>query len=295
MQEDKSGKLRKYSYMSSHYPEKTLNILEWSKRMGFYGLPFDEISYLYENELNEVPRDQYGFKKFRGSDKKYNYRGQYEKLSDKFIINSLDGFKKTLTKDDLEKQKKCGSITQMMMENYILMNELSIKYSNIRNKRIMVHMFLNNIADIPKCEVCGSASKERLTNSGFRKTCSEPCRRKKEQSYKSYIIIHNGESIRVQGYERFVIPEFLKKYKRDDLKIGFEENSPIEYYFNGANRYYYPDLYIKSENRIIEVKSDYSLDIDHDKNMAKKNACVSKGFIFEFHIWDEKTGKTKII
>jgi hypothetical protein len=295
MNEDKSGKFRKYSYMSLHYPEKTLNILKWSREMGFYGLQYDEISYLYENELDEVPKDRLGFKKFRGSYKKYNSKGEYKELSDKFIINTLDKFKESLSEYDLEKQKKCGSVTQMLMENYILMEELKMKYSDLSDKRIMIHMFLNNIDNFPKCDVCGSPAKERLTNTGFRKTCSELCRRKKEQSYKLYIIIHKGESIRVQGYERFVVPEFLKKYKRNDLKIGFEENSPIEYFFNGSNRYYYPDLYIVSENRIIEVKSDYSLEIDYDKNIAKKNACIAKGFKFEFHIWSEKDKKSKII
>jgi hypothetical protein len=273
----------------------TLSILSWSKDMGFYGLPYDEISYLYENKLYEVPRDSLGFKKFGGSYKKYSSKGKYKKLKDKFIIDSLENFKKSLSPYDLEKQKKCGYITQKILENYILCDELRMKYKDFSDKRIMIHMFLNDIDNFPKCEVCGLPTKQRLTNKGFRKTCSELCRRKKEQSYKSYIILHNGESIRVQGYERFVIPEFLKRYDREDLKIGFEENIPIEYFFNGSRRYYYPDLYIQSENRIVEVKSDYSLEIDYAKNIAKRDACISNGFKFEFHIWSEKNKKSKII
>ena len=295
VEEDKSGKFRKYSYMSSHYPDETLNIIEWSKQMGFYGLPYEEISYLYENGLKEVPSDKLGFKKFRGSYKKYNSKGEYKELSDKFLVDTLDKFKQSLTEDSLEKQKKCGSVTQMLMENYILIEELKNRYSNFSDKRIMIHMFLNDVVDHPKCEVCGKPAKERLTNKGFRKTCSNICRRKKEQSYKSYTISHEGELIRVQGYERFVIPEFLKKYKRSDLKIGFEENDPIVYFFKGIEREYYPDLYIVPENRIVEVKSDYSLRLDYEKNIAKKESCVFKGFKFEFHIWDEKNKKSEII
>jgi len=294
MKVDKSGKFRKYSYMSVHYPQESSFILDWSKNMGFYGLPYEEICYLYENGINEVPEDEFGFKEFRGSHKRYGGRGKYKNLNEKFIIQTLSDFKKLLTKEDLEKQNKCGAITQRLMENYILMEELVNKYDGFTDKRIMVHMFLNNVSDLPKCEVCGSLSKERMTNKGFRKTCSDLCRRKKEQSYKSYTILHKGEHIRVQGYERFVIPEFLNKYKRSDLKIGFEENDPIEYFFDGKSRDYYPDLYVVPENRIIEVKSDYSLKLDYEKNIAKKNSCISKGFNFEFHIWDEKEKKTKI-
>ena len=295
MELDRSGKFKKYSYMSIHFPDKAARILEWSKKNELYGLPYDEICYLYENGINEVPCDNLGFKEFRGSHKKYNAKGRYKNIRDKFIIDDLDKFKRSLTINDIENQKKCGSITQKLMENYILMNQLNKRYNYFSDKRIMIHMFLNDIEELPKCEVCGFPSKQRLTNKGFRKTCSELCRRKKEQSYKSYTIYHNGESIRVQGYERFVIPEFLKKYKREDLKIGFEENDPMEYFFNGSNRYYYPDLYIIPENKVIEVKSDYSLNFDYDKNIAKKDACISKGFVFEFHIWDEKTKKTKIV
>ena len=295
MEKDKSGKFRKYSYMSTHYPEITSKILNWSKDCELYGLPYDEIFYLYDNNHTKVPSDETGFKEFRGAFKKYSIYGKYSNLEDKFLVDQLDKFKKYLSSNDLEKQNKCGAVTQMLMENYILMEQLKNKYPNFRDKRIMIHMFLNDLQEPPKCEVCGSPAKERLTNKGFRKTCSSICRRKKEQSFKSYTIFYEGESIRVQGYERYVIPEFLKKYDRKDLRIGLEENNPILYFFKGTEREYYPDLYIVPENRIIEVKSDYSFQFDYDKNIAKKEACLSKGFKFEFHIWNEKNKKNKII
>ena len=295
MEGDKSGKFRKYSYMSTHHPEIASEILDWAKSLGLYGLPYEEICYLHENKILEVPRDSMGFKRFKGFNKKYTSSGKYKDISDKFIMCDLELFKKSLTKDDIKKQNKCGSVTQRIMENYILIEKLKNRYSDFSDKRIMIHMFLNDVDALPKCEVCGEPAKERLTNKGFRKTCSDICRRKKEQSYKSYTISHGGELIRVQGYERFVIPGFLKKYKRSDLRIGFEENDPIVYFFKGSEREYYPDLYIVPENKIIEVKSDYSLRLDYEKNIAKRESCISKGFKFEFHVWDEKNKKSEII
>jgi len=295
MEKDKSGKFRKYSYMSIHYPSIASDKLEWSKSMGFYGLPYDEILYLYDKGYKDIPKDLKGYKEFRGYGKGYSINGKHKDIKDKFITDSLSEFKKSFLPDIQIKQSKCGIITQKLMENYILMEKLNKKYKNFSDKRIMIHMFLNNIKEIPNCEVCGFQSKERLTNTGFRKTCSEICRRKKEQSYKSYTILHEGEKIRVQGFERFVIPVYLKKYKRADLRIGFEENDAISYFFNCKNRDYYPDLYIPSENLIIEVKSDYSMELDYDKNIAKKESCISKGYNFEFNIWDLKTKTIKII
>lgn len=293
---DKSGKLRKYSYMAIHHPEITHDILEWAKSVNCYGIPFDELSYLYEKSKEKTfVLEDFIYKKFNGSYKGYSKKNKYEKIQEKFLIDDLDFLKNSFSDSDRKKQKNCGALTQKIMENYMLMNSLKKKFPGLPNKRIMIYCFLNGIESSPKCDICGKLSSNRKTNSGFRKTCSESCRRKKEQSYKSYMIHHNGENIRVQGYERFVIPNFLKSYPRNDLRIGFEENNPIKYFFNGKFRDYYPDLLIVSENRIIEVKSDYSFLLDYEKNIAKKNACLDLGFKFEFHIWSEKEKNTKII
>lgn len=293
---DKSGKFKKYSYMDVHHPKETSRILEWAKNQNCYGLPFDELSYLYGKKDDKFFKlEDFIYKEFRGSYKGYGKFDKYKNIEEKFLEVDLVKFKNSITDLDIEKQKKCGFITQKIMENYLLMCALNKKYQNMPNKRIMIHCFLNGIEDFPECEICGKTAAVRQTNSGFRKTCSEKCRRKKEQSYKSYFIKHEDETIRVQGYERFVIPEFLKKYARSDLKIGFEENDPIEYFFDNRIRDYYPDLLIVSENRIVEVKSEYSFLLEYKKNIAKKQECLNRGFGFEFHIWCEKQNKTKII
>lgn len=134
--------------------------------------------------------------------------------------------------------------------------------------------------------------KHRLTHGEFRKTCSEKCRRELEGSFKSYQIIHNDEQITLQGYERFVVPDLLRKYSRSDLRIGFE-NEFIEYNFKGKIKKYLPDVFIKSENKIVEIKSTYSYKLDLEKNLTKRDGCILKGFNFEFQIWDN--GKIKVI
>jgi len=51
-------------------------------------------------------------------------------------------------------------------------------------------------------------------------------------------------------------------------------------------QHYYPDIYIKSENKVIEVKSNYTFYKDYDKNILKKKACIKMGLDFEFMILD---------
>jgi len=59
------------------------------------------------------------------------------------------------------------------------------------------------------------------------------------------------------------------------------------YEFEGKTRRYYPDIYIISENKIIEVKSKYTYESDLDNNIAKMNATVLNGMSFEFMILDK--------
>ena len=56
---------------------------------------------------------------------------------------------------------------------------------------------------------------------------------------------------------------------------------------------YYPDIFVKSENKIIEVKSTRTFELDRKKNLCKRDGCISKGYNFNFYIWHK--GKIKII
>ena len=85
----------------------------------------------------------------------------------------------------------------------------------------------------------------------------------------------------------------------DELfREGYDENNiitecdSIEYEYNNKIHNYYPDIYIIDENKIIEVKSDWTMKTQYDKNIAKKNGCLESGFEFEFWIYDEKKNKT---
>jgi hypothetical protein len=289
---DKSGKKKKYHYMITYHPQITKDILDWAKIHGLYGLSFDELSYLKFHNLESVPSDQNGFKPFHGWSKGYNKNGKIKKLEEKFIENDLLKFKVSLTTEQLEGQKKCGMISQIIQNNYILSEKIDQLYDNAIPRRQKVDMFLNDIVEIPKCEICKKTCLSRLTHREFRKTCSEKCRRELEASFKSYVLDIGGEKIKVQGYERYVLPTLIEQYGRSDLKIGFE-NNPIEYTMDGKLKNYYPDIFVKSENKIIEVKSTRTFELDRKKNLCKRDGCISKGYNFNFYIWHK--GKIKII
>ena len=64
--------------------------------------------------------------------------------------------------------------------------------------------------------------------------------------------------------------------------------------YNNNELVYYPDIYIKSLNKIIEVKSTWTYKMYKEKNIAKWNATINSGYEFEVWVFNNK-GECKII
>lgn len=58
----------------------------------------------------------------------------------------------------------------------------------------------------------------------------------------------------------------------------------IWYEYQNKLHRYYPDIYIPEENLIIEVKSEYFMLKEFQKNMHKAIACKSAGYEFKFEV-----------
>lgn len=99
----------------------------------------------------------------------------------------------------------------------------------------------------------------------------------------------SGREVRIhKGCEGVALTELVKLYKEDDIETTPE---PISYTFNGKLHTYIPDIYIKSRNLIIEVKSDRSMYYtgEYGVNLAKRKATEESGYNFEFWIYDKCT------
>lgn len=100
----------------------------------------------------------------------------------------------------------------------------------------------------------------------------------------------NRKIFKVQGYE----DKFLKEYfdnGGDETNIfsGIkltEQIGMIWYHTpDGIKHRYIPDFYLKNEHKIIEVKSQWTYDINKEINEIKKQACLDIGLNFEFKIY----------
>lgn len=119
-------------------------------------------------------------------------------------------------------------------------------------------------------------------------------------SYKKKIYIFpSGRVEKIQGYEGFAINDLLDSgYLETDIIISNKEiekyTGTIWYYdkYENKKKKYYPDIYIISENKIIEVKCEYTYNSGYSRNILKKQSCLEIGLSFEFWVYDKGGNKT---
>lgn len=98
----------------------------------------------------------------------------------------------------------------------------------------------------------------------------------------------SSKVVRVQGYEPKVLANLLIDYDENDIIVGVQNIIDcigfFHYFYENETHRYYPDIYIKSENKVIEVKSTYTFNKEKEKNLLKRQAVIDKGINFKFII-----------
>ncbi len=110
---------------------------------------------------------------------------------------------------------------------------------------------------------------------------------KASHKFKKYIF-PSGKIENVQGYEPFAINILLKTYKEDDIIVNRKDIPKFKYEYNGSIHKYYPDIYIKSENLIIEIKSIWTVKLHPFIDELKKQTVINNGYNFKKMIFDNK-------
>lgn len=95
-----------------------------------------------------------------------------------------------------------------------------------------------------------------------------------------------GVEIQYQGYELKGIEYLLSiGIKINEIIIGKSNIPVIKYSFKGKDKIYFPDIYIPHINHIIEVKSQWTMKKEYEQNIAKRDACIKAGYLFDFLIF----------
>lgn len=121
-------------------------------------------------------------------------------------------------------------------------------------------------------------------------TCAQHAKLRTHRTIK-----RGSKSFLVQGYEPFAIDWLLETQglRPSDILCG-DKVPVIQYNWNGRNRRHYPDLYVPKLNRLLEVKSLWTLGLtNHAKGKkvrsqmrAKRLAAKSAGFIYSVLLFD---------
>ena len=107
-------------------------------------------------------------------------------------------------------------------------------------------------------------------------------------SHKEYVL-PSGKKIEIQGYEHFALNDILKQFNEDDIVTG-EENVPEIWYTDANNKKHrhYVDIYLKSQNKCIEIKSQWTIEINTNVILLKQAAGKALGYEYEIWVYDKK-------
>jgi hypothetical protein len=114
---------------------------------------------------------------------------------------------------------------------------------------------------------------------------------------KKNYIFPSGRIEIIQGYENFAIDDLIKSnISEDDIIIG-SKNVPIIWYLDEYNKKHrhYVDIYIKSLNKCIEVKSTWTFNKKQDIVLKKQEEGKKLGFEYEIWIYESKGNKINTI
>ena len=138
--------------------------------------------------------------------------------------------------------------------------------------------------------------KEKYKNTCLEKYGVEHCsqdpdisEKQSKNAYKSKeYIFPSGRIEKIQGYERFMLDELLNHNILEDYIIVRRKDVP-EIWFNnskGQKKRYFVDCFIKSENKCIEVKSNWT--IKEEDVFLKQQAVKDAGYKCEIWVYDRK-------
>ncbi len=153
-----------------------------------------------------------------------------------------------------------------------------------------------------KCTKCGY---ERHISPDFMKRlnkCTNCSPKNKVQE-----ILLKGKVFLINGYEGMALKTLLRKYKVGDVATFLSGEVPIiKYRYKGKNRRYYPDLFVKSENGLVEVKSlatlglkPFPLDKRSDserfyENAEKAKAVVQSQYKFKLMVFNKDGTRMRV-
>lgn len=100
----------------------------------------------------------------------------------------------------------------------------------------------------------------------------------------------SGKIVKVQGYEPFCLRDLIEqKIDEEDIVTDIKQVPEVWWEDEEKKKHrYYTDIYIKSQNKCIEVKSDYTFEKEKEEVLCKQQAVKNIGIECEVWIYNQK-------
>jgi hypothetical protein len=114
--------------------------------------------------------------------------------------------------------------------------------------------------------------------------------------YVKEYIFPSGNIIKCQGYENYALDDLIQNENINEELILTSRIDVPDIWYNDINRKkrkHYVDIFIPSQNRCIEVKSEWTINITTSNVFLKQQAAKEQGYKYEIWVYNKKGIKTK--
>jgi hypothetical protein len=175
------------------------------------------------------------------------------------------------------------------LKNHGVTNPLKSKI--IISKAKQTNLRIRGVENPMRCSEVKEKSKQtnlRIRGVENPSQCSIVQKKKEESkiNFKEYIC-PSGTIRRIQGYENFALDELFKKFTENQIITDRDFIPTINYEYDNTKHVYFPDIFIPHLNKIIEVKSTWTYNLEVDKLKQKEYYTKLKGYDYEYWIFDK--------
>ena len=239
-------------------------------------LKYGDDKYCNKNKIKETKLLKYG-------NENYNNIKKYKQTClKKYGVDNP-------SKLDVIKQKKINTSIQKYGTEYPWQNiKIKLKYKQLfLNKYGVSNPFLLKTSIIKAQEkmfelhgvIHGFKSIE------IQKKCLKNAYKIKEYTFKS------GRITYILGYENIMLDILINDFKIEENDILTNHECPIIKWKDNNNKLHnhIPDIFIKSQNKIIEVKGEYTAIINPENIILKKEYAKKLGYTYQIFVINKKT------
>ena len=215
------------------------------------------------------------------------YPGQSEEIKDKIKATNLErlGVEYAFQSEEVKRKTKITNLERLGVEHPLQSEIVKDKIKATNLERLGVEHPLQS--EIVKDKIKATNLERYGVEHPLQSNKIMEKAQKNAKKYKEYKM-PSGDIRKVQGFEHFALDILLKTYTGDQIKTERKDVPRIEYIVDGKKKYYFPDIAIPHENKIIEVKSTWTYKCKIDNIKQKAEATKAKGFTYEIWIYDAK-------